>query len=884
MQRSGSRLLRPLLLVCGLSLLAFALPRPGLLAAATPALLPAGVERDPRVPSPAEFFGQEAGEWHLRSDQINAYLRVLAAAAPERVRVEEIGRSHERRELLLVTIAAPQQLARLEERRERHLAELAPADRAPAPRPDAPVIVNLGYGVHGDEPSASNAAPWVAYHFASARSPEAERLLADLVLLIEPIRNPDGHDRSATWFNGHRSISSPSLDPADREHNEPWPRGRLNRYWFDPNRDWLPLVHPEARARAELFHRWRPHVAGDFHEMGSNTTYFFQPGVPSRENPSIPPGVQRVTRALADFHRRALDGAGELYFTKERFDEFYPGKGSTYPDLHGAVGLLFEQASARGHAIETIHGELGFGRAIRNQVLTSLATVEAAVELRAELAALHRAAVPEALAEAARAPFRAHVLGDDGDPARARELIDVLLRHRVQVHPLLEELAVDGQVYRPGEAWVVPVEQPQFRLLTEIFTRRTTFTDSVFYDVSAWSLPLAHGLPHAELPRLPAKGERLHEPPPLQGRRVGGGEAYAYLVDWSAHHAPRTLHRLQRAGLRVSGLTGRPLTIEAADGSRVTLHPGALLIPAAAQPERREALEALLERAVAEDGVRVYACASGLSMEGVDLGSPSFVPLPRPAVALVAGTGVDARDIGAAWHLLDQGVGLAPTLLDPASLSRVDLSRYHVLVLADGRYAQVPEAAAARVRDWVRAGGTLIVMGRAIGWAIEHKVAELAWAKPEPAAAAEARAPYVEAADREALGRIAGAIVEARLDLTHPLAYGYARDRLPLLRKNTLWLAPARSPYATPAVYADEPLLAGFVSPENQRRLAGTAAAVAQPTGRGVVVALPDDPNFRGFWRGGQRLFLNAVFFGRTIRALGEPDGAPGDGEDGDEL
>lgn len=849
---------------------------------ATPAadaanFLPAG-KYDERVPTPAAFFGHEVGEWHLRADQVNAYIRAVAAAVPERVRVTAIGRSYARHELQLVVISSEENLARHEALREAHLAELAPSGSQPAARADAPVLVNLGYSVHGNESSAANAVPHVVYYFAAGLDEAVVAQRAAAILLIEPIRNPDGHDRAAQWFNGNRSVMSPSADPSDREHNEGWPGGRFNHYWFDPNRDWLPLVHPEAQARANLFHTWRPHVSGDFHEMGTNTSYFFQPGVPSRNNPSSAAEVFRLTAKIAEFHRATLEDVGELFFTKERFDDFYPGKGSTYPDLHGTVGILFEQGSARGHAQESDNGLLTLARTVRNQVRTSLSTVAGAVAHRAELIALHRGSVASALAEAGRGAVAAQVFGDDGDPARAAELLRVLAMHRVRVHGLTTAVEVAGQRFEPGRAWVVPMAQPQYRLINEIFTRRTTFEDSIFYDVSAWALPLAWNVPWVTLETAPAMTVAPVAPAEVDagaaGRLVGGESRYAYVMDWAGYYAPRALHRLQRAGVKVKGLTGRPVTVVAADGTAGTVGPGAVLVPVGLQPERGAEIDALVRQAVAEDGVTIYAVDRGLAQAGVDLGSTSWRVLERPEVALITGPGVDAREIGGAWHLLDQRVYLTPTLLEHADIMRRDLGRYKVIVMGEGRYAMLSEAVSGKLETWTRAGGTLVVMGGAVEWAAGKKwtgltLAAKAKAEDGPAGAVE-RFPYGEAEEREALESIAGAIVEARLDLTHPLGYGYRREALPLLRKNSVYLAAVKSPHATPAVYAAEPLLAGYVSVANQKRLAGGAAVVAQPVGAGLVVAMPDDPNSRGFWYGGNRVFLNAIFYGRTVRAWGD--------------
>lgn len=839
--------------------------------------LPAGVAYDARVPTPEAFFGFQVGEWHLTSHQIHAYLQAVAAAAPGRVKLEVAGHTYERKPLAVLTITAPENHARLEQIRQGHLALLDPARSGGIDLSRQPVVVNLGYGIHGNEPSGVNAMTLVVYHLAAAQDDRTRETLRRAVILVEPQRNPDGGDRAALWFNSNRSLSAPSADPADREHAEAWPRGRFNHYLFDPNRDWLPLVHPEARARAELFHRWRPHVLTDHHEMGTDKTFFFQPGVPTRNNPSIPARVVELTREIAAHHQRALDARGILYYSEQGYDDFYPGKGSTYPDLHGTVGILFEQASSRGHAQESENGLLTFPFTIRSQVLVSFSTLEAALALRAELLAWQRE-FPRLTAElAVGSPVKAYVFGDDGDPARAWAFLDLLARHRVEVRPLQETVLAGGHTFVPGAAWVAFTDQPQFRLLTEMFVRRTEFADNVFYDVSAWTLPLAFNLPHAELDRKVAAGEPLPGAPAFPaGRLVGGHGPYAYVFDWNGYFAPRALLRLQQAGVLVKGLTGGAVEAVAADGTAFGLAPGAVLVPVGLQPEKESTIRRIIDTIVSQDAVTVYACATGLTPRGVDFGSASFRPLVLPRVALVTGQGVDPQSVGAAWHVLDQRVGLVPTLLEATQAGRVDLARYNVIVLADGVYDDsVSEGAITALKGWVRAGGTLVVFGRAAEWAARKELAALAIATPAAGDAKEtpARLPYAESADREALRAITGAVIGASIDVTHPLGYGFRSSRLALCRTSTRVMQRTKSPYDTPIVYTAEPLLSGYASAANQQAIADSAAAVAVPVGRGAVVALVDDVNFRGFWYGGNRVFFNAIFHGRSIRAAG-PAGA----------
>jgi hypothetical protein len=590
-----------------------------------------------------------------------------------------------------------------------------------------------------------------------------------------------------------------------------------------------------------------------------------------------------MTHKIAAFHQRALDGKGIFYYSEQGFDDFYPGKGSTYPDLHGTVGILFEQASSRGHAQESDNGVVTFPFTIRNQVLTSFSTLEAATTLRAELLAMQRDFPKETAAAAAAAKVKAYVFGDDGDPARAWAFLDLLAKHRIEVRALGAELAAAGRTYQPGKAWVVVADQAQYRLLTEIFTKRTQFEDTIFYDVSGWTIPLAYNLPYAELEQVPAVGAAVGKPAFPAGALVGGQSAYAYAFNWNGYFAPRALQRLHNAGIYVKGLTSA-IEAVAGDGSRVTFAPGAILIPVGMQADKAQLIASVVDTIAKQDAVTVYGLGTGLTPKGVDLGSSSFVPLAPARVALIVGDGVDPHDIGAAWHVLDQRVGLTPTLLEAEQLERGNLGRYNVVVMADGRYDDLPAGAAANLKGFVRGGGTLLVMGRAATWAGKNEIAALEFSgggapgigagrnAPPPTAADGAeggkRFPYGTAADREALKLVAGALFAVSIDNTHPLGFGFTDDRLTLCRKNTIVLKPAKSPYETPGVYPASPLQSGFASEQNQKAIANSAAIVALPSGRGAVVAMPDDPNFRGFWYGGNRVFFNAVFFGRAIRPV----------------
>lgn len=537
-----------------------------------PLALPESVSYDSAIPKPEEVIGHVVGTRHTAPHQIVAYFQAVAAAS-DRVLVEEHGRTYEGRPLIHAIVSAPENLMRLEEIRRANL-RLSddPASVSDAELARMPAVAYLGYSIHGNEASGSEASLLTLYYLAAARGPEIDSLLAQAVLIIDPMFNPDGRDRFVDWANRNRG-RVPVADPQDREHLEPWPGGRTNHYWFDLNRDWLTGQHPESQGRLRLFHHWRPQLLTDHHEMGSESTFFFMPGVPSRTHPLTPARNQELTAAIARYHAEALNRIGSLYYSEEGYDDFYYGKGSTYPDANGAVGILFEQASSRALLRETRDGVLSYAFTIRNQFATSLSTLRALRALRLELLRYQRDFYREAEAIARRLPVKAYLIALEPGRTRAQMLAEVLRRHRIRVYTLARDVTVNGKTFRAGQAYVVPTQQPQVRMLQALMERRTTFEDSLFYDVSAWTLPLAYDVVWAEWRRDPSEllGTPVDSVRLDGGELVGGHSDYAYLMTWDRFYAPAALYRLQQAGVRARVLT-EAVTLPVA-GSRRTFPP-----------------------------------------------------------------------------------------------------------------------------------------------------------------------------------------------------------------------------------------------------------------------------------------------------------------------
>lgn len=826
--------------------------------------LPEGVTYNEKIPTPKEVLGMEVGEWHVRHDQLVEYMYAIAEAS-DRVTIQEYGRTYENRKLLSLVFTSPKNHRNLEKIRQQHLKLSDPKASDDLDVSNMPVVVQLSYSVHGNEPSGSNSALLTVYHLAAAQGAEIDELLENAVILVDPSINPDGLNRFAHWANTHRSLNTLVTDPESREYNEVWPGGRTNHYWFDLNRDWLLVQHPESKGRVARYQEWKPNVLTDHHEMGTNSTFFFQPGVPERKHPLIPQRNFDLTAAIGEYHADELDKIQSLYYTEESYDDYYFGKGSTYPDVQGTIGILFEQASSRGHAQESIHGILTFPFTIRNQFTATQSTLKAVLGLREELLELNRTFYKEAIKDASRSTIKAYVFGETADQSRTFHLAELINRHNIEIYELAGGISANGETFPAGKAYIVPTDQPQFKLITALFERRNEFQDSLFYDISAWTLPYAFNLPFAELSNREFNenllGDRFIGEFKNEGELVGGMSRYAYAFEWDEYYAPKALYQLQKAGVKTK-VASLPFSAVTSSGEK-SFDFGTIMIPMGVQSDQQN-VHKLMREVAQENNLKIYAINSGLSVTGSDLGSNAFNNLNKPEVAVIGGEGTNSYEIGEMWHLLDQRYHMPLTILDKNDVGGADLNRYNVIIMTGYSYGDLSSRTVSSIKDWVSDGGTLIVMKQGVNWAKQQELADVTYKRADSENDDEVR-PYIkQGADRGAQV-IGGAIFNAKLDLTHPLGYGFNDENLTVFRNSTLFLEKGENPYSTPLYYSDSPLASGYISDPNLETLAGSAAIVVSRHGSGKVIAMTDNPNFRAFWYGTNKLFANAIFFGQTI-------------------
>lgn len=821
--------------------------------------LPPDVNYDPAIPAPEKFFGHSPGEWHLTHDKLYFYMLELARVS-ERAVWEEYGRSHEKRPLGHLIVSSPENIRNLERLRQEHVSLCDPEVSGKADIGSMPLFVKLGYGVHGNESSAQNASATVAWYLTAGKSAKIDSILNHTIILIDPSLNPDGMQRHSTWVNSARSLNN-NPDPASWEFSESWPGGRTNHYWFDLNRDYLMLQHPESQGRVNAFHKWKPNINTDHHEMGAGESFFFQPGVQSRNNPLTPPEIAVLTAEIGKYHEKYLNKIQSLYFTEESFDDFYVGKGSSYPDIFGSVGILFEQAGVKGHLRETPGGLLSFPFAIRNQVTVSLSTLEAGLRMREKFLESQRKFYSDALDEAARHPVKAYIFTEPGDQGRLSEFISVLLQHRIKVYRTTRAIAKEGVSYGAGVSYIVPLRQTSYRFIRSLFEPVKDFTDSLFYDVSTWVLPMSFNISYAPISLAKEfdglAGQEVMSAPAAEGKVEGSENSYAWLIEWNEYFSPKALYSLQSKGIKTR-VTTEPFLYD--DGVlRKEFAAGTIVIASQGQPFGGKDLRAILENTASETGIRVYGAATGMTHKGIDLGSSRIMVLERPSVAMLADAGSNSGDAGEIWHLLDARFGIPVTLIPASRFSATDLNRYNVIIITGS--PDIGQAGVENLRAWNRRGNTIIGYETGNNWLARNKLAEIEFV-PETADKRKEGIYTNRANDRQAR-QIPGSIFQVRLDLTHPLCFGYTRPLLPVFKSTTSVAVMDQDIYSNPAVYTSDPLLSGYCTPNNIERIKNSPFASVHS---GRVVSLYDNTNFRAIWYGTSRIFLNAVFFGQIIR------------------
>ena len=857
------------------------------------------VDSDPKVPTLKQQLGHGWGEDITSHAEIERYLRSLAAAAPERSRLIKYGETIEKRGLYLLAITGPKNLSRLEEIRQANLLLADPRrttpEQAKAIAAAAPAIVWIAYGVHGDEISSSDAALLFAYHLLADRRESTRAMLEKVVVIIDPMQNPDGRDRFVNFHRENRGVA-PDPEPLAAERVQRWAGGRFNHYLFDMNRDWFLQTQLETRTKIAAYLQWQPHVTIDAHEMGANSEYYFDPPA----DPILELITSRQREWFGKFGTRQgqrFDQFGFSYTTREVYDAFYPGYGSTWPTLHGSIGILWEQAGARGLVVDREdQTKLHYHDGVRHHYVSSLSTVETAAAMTKDLVKDFYEYRASAIVSGRDGPVRDYVLLPGSTPARGARLARLLVANGIEVARVtsattikakagLEPAAREHAV--PAGSYHVSVAQPAGRLARSLLDgrfdmgeafrkrqldRKVRRLDDEIYDLTAWSLPLAfavNSLTVESTARIPSEPITSPKAP---GKVIGPAKArVGYLVRAEDDAAIYALGHLLEHQFRVH-VFDQPTALAGEKFAK-----GTLLLRTGENPET---LHETIRRVALDHGLSVTATDTGLVESGAGLGGVHVSWVKPPKVAMVVDRPASPY-AGHTWYLFDQVWQYPATRVPGSALSELDLSKFNVLILPDGRYpGPLGEPFVARLKDWVRSGGTLILVKGAAVWATEKTVGLLASKpvkkvvksepepekkpaeKPEKPATPTESKPDSEKPE-EPPDPVPGAFLRASVYDDHFVTFGSPAEVFPLANTNLI-LAPLKPTDGRNLVNfaARDLVVSGFCWPETLELMAGKPLVLYQSLSKGHIIAFVDDPNFRAMTPSIERFFLNAVFFG----------------------
>ena len=823
------------------------------------------------VLSPERFLGYSLGSHFTPHFKIVNYFKQVAENAPNMVKLEQYGETNEGRPLLVAYIATPENLQRLEAIRINNLRLAGIAKDKMAPDENVPPIVWLSYNVHGNEAVSSEAAMKTIYELVNPDNQQTKEWLKNVVVIIDPCLNPDGRDRYVNWYNTVVGKDA-NPDPQSREHSEPWPGGRTNHYNFDLNRDWAWQTQIETQQRLKKYNEWLPQVHVDYHEQGYNAPYYFAPAAePYHE--VITPWQREFQIEIGKNNAKYFDQNAWLFFTKERFDLFYPSYGDTYPIYNGAIGMTFEQGGIRaGLAIRNQAGDtLTLYDRLMHHYTTGMSTIEISSQNASKLVKeFHKYFV-----NAKTAPygeFKSYIVKSDVPGSfhlsdRLKKLQELLDRNLIDWTYIYLPLDFTGLNYLTGKTEmfkadagdiVINMNQSKSNLIKVLFERSSKISDSATYDITAWSVPFAYGLKaYGMSSYISQQRPPLHSADPLMYM----GEPYAYAVKWNGLNSAQFLSELLQKGIKVR-YAEQPFK-----SGKQEFEKGTLIVARTSNRTFDKNFDAIVGEAASKTGISRFVLSSGFVDKGYDLGSDRIHVIHKPRVALLTGNGVGSNSAGEVWHFFEQQLNYPVSLINAEEIGRISLKNYDVLIMPDGRYKFFTDKSYIdALKNWVQEGGKIIALENAVqqlsktDWGLKEKNAD-----DKKDDGKDKREDYsalhrYENRERDELvNSTPGSIYKVELDNSHPLAFGYPDYYYTLKQDENVYEFLKDGGWNVGIIRKDN-YVSGFTGSKAKEKLKDGLVFGVQELGRGRIVYLADDVLFRSFWENGKLLFCNALF------------------------
>jgi hypothetical protein len=800
-----------------------------------------------QLQSPSQFLGYDIGTQFSRHADVVSYFEHVAANS-NMVTYATYGKTNERRPLTYAVVSSPQNLANIESIRTDNLKNIGLIDGSSSPQT---AIVWLSYNVHGNEASSTEAAMLTLYKLIT----ENQNWLQNTVVIIDPCVNPDGRDRYANWYNQVKATPYNTSQAAD-EHHEPWPGGRPNHYLFDLNRDWAWATQVETQQRLKIYNQWMPHIHVDFHEQGINEPYYFAPAAePYHE--IITPWQREFQTEIGKNHARYFDKEGWLFFTRERFDLLYPSYGDTYPTFMGAIGMTYEQAGhgRAGLGIETDEGYvLTLVDRVAHHTTTGLSTVEMsslnAAKLNTEF---------KKFFENDDLTYKSYVL--KGHPDKIKSLTELLDKHQI-AYGFANSGTVSGYSFSKNGngsmdaagALVVRTDQPKGKMVKVLFEPDAELSDPLTYDITAWSVPYAYGLETIASTSLIATSSNEAS---VKSNNIQAPSAAGYIAEWNSLYDAAFLADLLKHDIRVR-FSEKKLSFTGKEFDR-----GSLIITRSDNRTNGQFDELLIK--IANDHNRtLFASPTSFSDNRTDFGSPDIKLINKQRIALLKGNSTSSLSYGSIWHFFEQQLQYPVTSIDTENLGRLNLRQFDVIILPEGWYGGVlKESTLDDLKDWIRGGGKLIAMGRAVssfndldGFDLKSNEEE----KEEEESKTANLIPYDQRERSSVKDFITGSIYKVTLDPSHPMAFGFD-DTYYSLKLGSNSYKFLENGYNVGYIKDSPVSVSGFSGADAKERLTNSLVFGEARMGSGSIVYLVDDVLFRSFWENGKLFLVNSIFF-----------------------
>lgn len=846
---------------------------------------------DQKIPRVVDVFDYAAGEKVTNHADMLKYFNALEKSAPEHIKISSYNQTWEGRKLIYAVIGSKENIAKLKEFEQniQKLADPRITDRATANDliKTMPASVWLGYGVHGNEISSTDAAMMTAYHLlASIDQPMTQEILANTLIFIDPLQNPDGRERFTSRYYSTVGLEH-SGDRFSAEQNEPWPNGRSNHYLFDMNRDWLAMTQPETQGRIYSMNRYLPLVVIDLHEMGGDMSYYFAPAAQPL-NPLMTDEQIENMATIGKNHAKHFDAMGYDYFTREIFDAFYPGYGDSWPTFYGASASTYEVGSARGEVFIKRNGErYTYADSVQKHFVASVSTIEATSDNREKL--LKDFYDYQVSAVAAGKKSKAFVIPVQKDRAGAHKLAQILDAHGIEVQQTKDNIKACGDSFAAG-SFVIDPAQPKGRM-AEVMLRQQVDMDDAFikaqesrrarnlndeiYDLTAWSLPLLFNLDLGRCGSLKTSQLKAFDSSGWMDPIITHVDAtVAYLVPWGDMAAGRFLTLGLRQGLNIKS-SDMPFTL--ADKK----YPAGTLIIEVKQ--NNDELAENIQTLAKETGAIVDGVDSSWVTDGPNFGSANVVSMHAPKIAMAWDEPTSSLSAGNSRFVIERQLEYPVTAIRTKHLGYADLYKYDVLILPSGYYqGQIGTNVVKNISDWVSQGGVLVTFGSATDFALNEKTGWLAVkkelahsdketkpSKPEeksttPGQLFTDKNDLMQAikADNESPDSVAGVLARVEVDQDHWLTAGVKPDVIGMVTGNSI-LTPIQLDKGKNVAWfksADELVASGYLWDENRKQLAYKPFLIHQPKGKGMVIAYTQEPTLRAFMDGLHVMLTNTLF------------------------